>query len=153
MSPQVIRELCSPPNLSGSATSQDSYQSYDQVVKYVELLAHKKPDLHILEIGADSGNTRAIPETMARKGNNHWHCHCTNRAADALNVVDDSLSLRKDSIVVKQLDIEGDPQSQTFQIGYYDLIVASDVWHTTSRSNGPIRDMRKLLKSSGKLLL
>lgn len=31
----------------------------------------KKPDLHIIEIGADSEDARAISETIARKGDNH----------------------------------------------------------------------------------
>lgn len=154
MSPQIIRELCSPPSLSGSTTSQASHPSYDQLVKYVELLAHKKPDLHILEIGANSGDAaRAISETMARKCNKDWQYHCTSKAADALRLVEESQSSWRDSIVFKQLIIEEDPQSQAFQFGYYDLIVASDDWHATSRSDDPIQNMRKLLRSGGKLLL
>ena len=70
-----------------------------------------------------------------------------------LKLVEDSLSLWRDPIIIKQLNIEEDHQSQAFQTGYYDLIVASDVWHATSRSDGPIRNMRKLSRSGGKLSL
>ena len=148
MSPQVIRELCSPPNLSGSATSQDSYQSYDQVVKYEELLAHKKSDLHTLEIGAGFGEaTLAVLEALTKNGRKDWQYCCTSRGADALTMVKDSPSSWKDLITFKELDIEGDPQSQGFQAGYDDLIVTADIL------DNAIRNMRKLLRPGGRLLL
>ena len=81
----------------------------------------KKPDLHIIEIDADSENARGIPETIARKGNTTSNIS-TYRALDVLKLVEDSLSLWRDSIVIKQLNIEEDHQSQEFQIGYYDLV-------------------------------
>ena len=123
-------------------------------MKCVELLAHKKPDLHILEIAASSGDvTRAISETLPRKSHGHWRYHCTHKAADALKMVEDSLSLRNDLITFKKLDIGEDPQKQGFQVGYYDFIVATDILHTELRPDDAIRNMRKLLRSGGRLLL
>ena len=154
MSPQVIRELCLLPDSSISAMGQDSHQYHDVIVKYVELLAHKKPDLHVLEAGAVSGHsTRAIAQRLARNGRNDWQYHCTGKAVDEFSMAEDSQSSWKDSIAFKELDIEKDVQSQGFQIGYYDLILADEILYETPRLDGVLHSLRKLLRSGGKLLL
>ena len=88
-------------------------------MKYVELLAHKKPGLHILEARAGSGDaTRANPLTLARNGRNDWPYYRTGRAGDALSVAEDSQSSWKCLINFKKLDIKAHVRSQGFQIGY-----------------------------------
>ena len=154
MSPKELRELCTRTNPLGSTTSQGLPQCYDEITKYVDLLAHKKPDLRILEIGASFREaTRAIAETLAQHGRKDWQYHCTNKAADAIKTMEDALSSWKGLIIFKKLDIEEDPQNQEFQTEHYDLIVATDTLQASSHLGDSIRNMRRLLRSGGRLLL
>lgn len=51
------------------------------------------------------------------------------------------------------LDIEQDPEEQGFDTDAYDLVIASDVIHATSRLSNSLENVRKLLASEGQLLL
>ncbi|MFB6258519.1 MAG: acyltransferase domain-containing protein, partial [Flavobacteriales bacterium] len=51
------------------------------------------------------------------------------------------------------LDIEQDPEEQGFDSNAYDLVIASDVIHATSRLSTSLDNVRKLLASQGQLLL
>ena len=53
----------------------------------------------------------------------------------------------------KALDIEKDPAMQGFEAGTYDMIVASNVLHTTSNLSVTVANAQKLLKPGGKLAL
>ena len=154
MSPQELRELFTPFTSLGLTKNQRSRQCYDEITKYVELLAHKKPDLRILEIGTSSEEAiTTIAQTLAKNGRKDWQYHCTSKAVDGLRVVENSLSPWEDLITSKKLDIEEDPHKQGFEVGYYDLIVASDALNSLSRLDEPIGNMRKLLKPGARLLL
>lgn len=52
----------------------------------------------------------------------------------------------------RKLDIENDPQEQSFELGSYDF-VACLVLHATKRIEDTIRNVRSLLKPGGRLIM
>lgn len=56
-------------------------------------------------------------------------------------------------MVYSTLDITMDPEQQGFTLASFDLIVVANVIHATPSLSVTLQNVRKLLKSDGKLLL
>ncbi|KAJ5156821.1 polyketide synthase [Penicillium capsulatum] len=56
-------------------------------------------------------------------------------------------------IKYKRLDISKDPAAQDFDLGQYDVVVASNCLHATSDMGDTMRHVKSLLKPHGKLLM
>ncbi|KAM3552944.1 hypothetical protein MY1884_006931 [Beauveria asiatica] len=106
-----------------------------QMSWYVDLMAHKSPNMRILEIGSGTaGATLPILEKLGgAKG--------TAPRFSSYTVTDINMTYFEKSadklapwlpfINFARLDIEGNPAEQGFEQGTYDLIVASNVVHAT----------------------
>lgn len=53
----------------------------------------------------------------------------------------------------QKLDVEADPSEQGFEPGSYDVVVAGNVLHATSDMHRTLRNVKKLLKPGGKLMM
>lgn len=138
-------------------TRDNIKRCHKQLAEYVKLLRFKTPNLRILEIGAATaggsmpvlealysnkgvaGETRSELYTLA--------CAPTTFFQDAEKEWDKS----QESLEWKRLDMEISPEEQGFELGSYDLVIAANVLHATREINVALRNMRSLLKSSGKL--
>lgn len=122
------------------------------------LLAKKNPRAKILEIGGGTGGvTRYVLEGI---GSDHSG---TGPLAASYDFTDISVGFFEDAreqfkdwkslVRYKKLDIEQDPQSQGFEEGSYDLVIACQVLHATKNMEHTMANVRKLMKPDGKLVL
>ena len=130
-----------------------------QVAEYVRMLSQKHPAMKVLEIGAGTGSaTIPILEAFSSQGG-----HSSRPLLDRYTYTDistvffekakDTLSPWLDSVDFQKLDIEKSINEQGFSEGSFDLIIASLVLHATSNMSTTMTNVRKLLKTDGKLCL
>ena len=120
-------------------------------------LSHQMPHMRIVEVGAGTGGT-TLPILKALSDPKHGvprFCQYTftDISAGFFERAKEHLSYLGDLVEYKNLNIEDDPASQGFLAGSYDLVIASNVLHATTRLNETMQNVRKLLKAGGKLLL
>lgn len=123
---------------------QDYYHSsafsvnYKKIATYVDLLAHKHPDLSILEIGAGTGAATAhIIDTLVSSCDDNSGDESTIPRFSQYTYTDISPAFLEeakkrfesysDRMAYRVLDIEKDPLQQDFQPQKYDLVVCSMV--------------------------
>ena len=133
---------------------------YEKLNVYVDALAHKNPDLKILEIGAGTGGaTLPVIQNLMRHGDNESgtprfsHFDFTDISSGFFEKAKELFNFAAERMAFRVLDIETDPVTQGFETGKYDLIVASNVLHATKNLQVTLSNTRKLLKTGGKLLL
>ena len=127
---------------------------YPQLVRAIDLLAHKRPSMKILEIGAGTGGaTRLVMNTLeGRSQFKRYKNYCfTDITPSFFAKAQDEFS-ECIGIDYKTLDIEKNPQEQGFETNY-DMILASQVLHATSTIAETVRNARSLLKIGGKMVL
>jgi acyl transferase domain-containing protein/2-polyprenyl-3-methyl-5-hydroxy-6-metoxy-1,4-benzoquinol methylase len=129
--------------------------SYEHMVKYIEILAYKKPHMDILEIGAGTGGaTLPLIQALDRpEGLLLNRYHYTDISSGFFEQARAKFREWESFIDFKTLDITKDPCQQGFEENKYDVIVASNVLHATRSMAETILHVRKLLKPGGRLLL
>jgi acyl transferase domain-containing protein/NADPH:quinone reductase-like Zn-dependent oxidoreductase/SAM-dependent methyltransferase len=134
---------------------QPIQQCHERMAEYIKLLSFKDSFLSILEIGAGTGSaTLPILEALSHEqGLLLQNYDFTDISPAFFEKVKPKLESYGDCIKYKTLDIEIDPVKQGFEPGSYDLIVASNVLHATSRIDNTLSNVRKLLKPGGRLIL
>ncbi|KAF5025548.1 hypothetical protein F66182_2356 [Fusarium sp. NRRL 66182] len=151
--------------LSGSKAALDVLASGDVLDKLNEFIAAydnsafirsiglSKPNLRVLELGGGHGvATQAILGQLTR----------SNAPLYSLYVFSDTSAGRVGAAKERfkgipnmeftALDINKDFESQGFQEGDFDLIIASGVLHRATKINDSLVNLRKLLRPSGRLL-
>ena len=127
---------------------------YPQLLRAIDLLAHKQPSMKILEIGAGTGGaTRLVLDTLeGRSQFKRYKDYCfTDITPSFFAKAQDEFSEHV-GIEYKTLDIEKDPQAQGFGADY-DMIIASQVLHATTTIAETVQHARSLLKAGGKMVL
>ncbi|KAK7221935.1 hypothetical protein V2G26_009938 [Clonostachys chloroleuca] len=127
----------------------------------LDLASHQNPALRVIEVGAGTGGVtrhlfKAWGEREKRTGAPSFaHYTYTDISPmffeKASNLWSDLVS--QDRISFKTFDLGVPIQDQGFEAGTYDLLVAGSVMHATPDLEFTIRNVRKLLKPGGKLLL
>jgi len=143
--------------------------SYSKIASYVDLLAHKQPDLKILEIGAGAGvATEWVIYTLAGSNQIADGDHCprfnqytyTDIDTTFFEEAEGRFEKYSDRMTYAVLDIQKDFQDQGFECGQYDLVLctnvgsrcdtypSSDIWQVLYAivSSTTLRNTRKLLK-------
>lgn len=135
-------------------------RSYKQMAEIVKLYSVKSPGAKVLEIGGRTGSTTSVIfEASSVHGSSAGTLlgayTFTDVSSDFFDAVRQNLAVWDGLIDFQKLDIERDPvgQSNKFAAGSFDLIVASMVLHETKNIEQALKNVRKLLKPSGKLLL
>ncbi|KFY43786.1 hypothetical protein V495_03781 [Pseudogymnoascus sp. VKM F-4514 (FW-929)] len=140
-------------------TSENTDRCHDQLAKYVKLLQFKNPNLRILEIGAGTASTsiRILESLYSNKGVSGKarleSYTFTDISTAFFENAETKLDKFQDSLKFKRLDIETSPEEQGFELGSYDLIIATNVLHATREINKTLRNVRGLLKPNGQLAL
>ena len=128
--------------------------AYPQMLSIIDLIAHQNPRMNIIEVGGGTGGaTRHIikalrGDTPFKKYHNYTF---TDVSSGFLSAVESEFLAHK-NMIYKTLDLEVDPEEQGFE-PTYDLVIASQVLHTTSSIQTAVQNARRLLKPGGKLVL
>ncbi|KAF4537771.1 Reducing type I polyketide synthase [Lasiodiplodia theobromae] len=133
-------------------------RSFAQVERLSELLGHQNPAAKILEIGAGTGScTRAVLAGLGRAHTagspNFARYDFTDVSPGFFDAAREKFADSVDRMTFRRLDIELDPDSQSFECGTYDVVVACEVLHATKTMDATMANVRKLLKPGGTLLL
>lgn len=120
----------------------------------LDLVSFKNPSMRILEVGAGTGGqTMHLLETMSRDGVCKWEKYdYTDLSPGFFSNAREKFS-HYGNMDFRVCDISKDPIAQKFEAASYDLVVASHVLHATDSLRDTLRNVRKLLKPDGKLLL
>ncbi|KAI9647506.1 hypothetical protein NHQ30_003891 [Ciborinia camelliae] len=130
------------------------------LARIVELIAYKRPGLKVLEIGAGTGSTteHILRSAIIRGADNY-----TTSAISEYDFTDISPSFfetarqkfenKEPRFKFLLLDASIDPEEQGYEVGRYDLVIAANVLHATEKLDITVRNVRKLLKKNGKLVL
>jgi acyl transferase domain-containing protein/acyl carrier protein/thioesterase domain-containing protein/nucleoside-diphosphate-sugar epimerase len=109
--------------------------------------------LRILEVGAGTGGTTAGVLEALRDSANPGEYHYTDVSPGFVQQGRNSFAAPYPFVRFQVLDIQRDPAEQGFEPGSFDVVLASNVLHATSRIEETLRHVRKLLKPGGTLIL
>lgn len=135
---------------------------YDLVVEFWDfngflgLLSHNKPNLRVLEIGAGTGATTALvlDGLVSASGERMFYSYTYTDISAGFFVQAKERFKNIQSMEYSVLDISQDPAEQGFELGSYDLIIATNVrgpWSATtiSDANIPLQGSPCYAKSRG----
>ena len=133
---------------------------YDHMARFTDMLGHKSPGMDILEIGAGTGGA-TVPLLRALTAQSPGQestprlrrYHFTDISSGFFEKAEELLEPWSGLVNFQKLNIEMDPQTQGFSNGSYDMVVASQVLHATSRMDETMQNVRNLLRPGGRLLL
>lgn len=120
------------------------------VAELMEDLTFKFPRLDILEVGAGTGGT--TNSVLNKIGNAYNRYTYTDVSAGFFDIAKNRFSHAR-RLDYKVLDIERDPTEQGFLQGSQDVILASNVLHATRTLKETMKNVRKLLKPGGYLMM
>ncbi|KAF2260802.1 ketoacyl-synt-domain-containing protein [Lojkania enalia] len=125
---------------------------YDILRQYVKHLGFKKSKLRVLEIGAGTGGaTLPFLQTMKEAG---FSLEVYDFTDISTGFFDRAASMLSEySVNYRKLDIEKDPVHQGFELLSYDVVLASNCLHVTSRIKTTLQNARSLLKPDGRLVI
>lgn len=143
------------------------YRYYNNVLKFdrstyqmsqlVKLLAHQNPRAKILEIGAGTGGgTQAVLDALGREdreGAQFDQYDFTDVSAGFFEAARKRFDPWQRLMNFRKLDIETDPCKQGFEEGSYDIVIACQVLHATKSMQNTMKNVRRLLKPGGRLVL
>ena len=131
-----------------------------QLSKLVDLLAHKNPEISVLEVGAGAGDTtQCILDSLCLHGNQeggtprYSRYDFTDSSRTSLEKAQEKLQQYNSRVKYRLLDIENDVLSQGFVAGTYDLVIAAYSLCAAKDMDKALSNIRSLLKPNGKLVL
>ncbi|KGO55930.1 Acyl transferase/acyl hydrolase/lysophospholipase [Penicillium expansum] len=142
--------------LLSDGTMNSLYASMDQCdeSKFFEHLAHSKPNLRVLEIGAGLGGSTANALRLLTSGGRTLYSSYTfTDISSGFFVAAKDRFSSYPNIEYATLDISKDCSEQGFDGRTYDLILATNVIHATPSLSVSLRNVCKLLTPNGRLLL
>lgn len=127
----------------------------------VDILAHKNPSMRVLEVGAGTGSCtsialdvlnaydRGMPGHYAKR----YHDYTFTDISPAFFEKAEELFSVYPPMIYKTFDLSVDAAAQGFDLGQYDLILASNVMHAPRNTDQLLRNCSRLLKPGGKLVM
>lgn len=123
---------------------------------FIKSLAHARPSLCVLELGAGTGQmtSTVMKDLVVPNGGALYHKY-TYTDSTSVSFADAKKQFQQyDNMEYRVLDIGRDPAEQGFKDeDKYDLIVATNVVHATPHLSTSLANARKLLAPGGRLLL
>ncbi|KAI0019241.1 hypothetical protein F4780DRAFT_747619 [Xylariomycetidae sp. FL0641] len=132
------------------AMELDYYNS--TVARTVQQIVNRLPKSHIIEVGAGTG---ACTQAILREIGPRFASYTYTDIAPALFDPERFAWARAyaSRIEFQTLDITQDPGSQSFRPHSYDVVVASQVLHATPSLEKTLRNVRRLLRPGGYLVV
>ncbi|KAI1463640.1 putative hybrid NRPS/PKS enzyme [Daldinia caldariorum] len=125
------------------------YTAY--LASMARLVTHRNPHMNVLEIGAGTGG--ATKSFLKELGNSFSTYTFTDISSGFFAKAEQVFASYSAKMKFKVLDIEKDIEEQGFADGSFDLIIASLVLHATRNMTDTLKNVRRLLKPGGYLLL
>lgn len=146
-------ELLLPNN--GLASIYTFYQDMADFGSFFKLLGHSQPTLRILEVGAGTGGTtswvlKALQSTEGVRLFSRYDY--TDISVGFFPSAKEKFS-QYTGLEYSVLDISKDVAEQGFEIGTYDVVIASNVLHATPSLHDTLSNVRKLLAPGGRLFM
>ncbi|KAL8974897.1 MAG: hypothetical protein Q9197_000866 [Variospora fuerteventurae] len=114
-------------------------------------ISHRYPHMSVLEVGAGTGGATKV---ILRGLDDAFGSYCyTDISTGFFNVAQETFFAHEAKMTFKALDIEKDIGEQGFEEQSYDLLIANLVVHATRKLEDTLRNLRRLLKPGGYLLL
>ena len=132
------------------------FMDFSYCQDFFRCLAHARPTMRILEIGAGTGGaTRTVLNNLfSAAGERMYDSYTfTDLSAGFFSTAKESLQGTYPGIKYQVLDISEDPAAQGFEEGEYDLIIAANVLHATPSLQKTLSNVKKLLKPDGYIFL
>ncbi|PWY90361.1 hypothetical protein BO94DRAFT_574133 [Aspergillus sclerotioniger CBS 115572] len=132
------------------------------VAGYLHCLAHAQTGIKVLEVGAGTGSATkvildSLKPTERQDGGGLVSSVSTYHFTDISAAFFEKARARfhdwADILRPKVLNIELDPADQGFEMGSYDLVIATHVLHATADLNTSLNHIRGLLKEGGDLIV
>ena len=127
--------------------------------RYLQTLAQKNPTMKILEIGAGTGGSTAhilkalsTDTGLSEDGALYMSYDYTDISPAFFERAKERFA-KFPRLRFQTLDIQKEPAEQEFDLNSYDLIVAANVLHATSDMRKTMKNVHKLLKPDGRLML
>ncbi|KAF3763037.1 hypothetical protein M406DRAFT_20609, partial [Cryphonectria parasitica EP155] len=121
------------------------------LARLVKQVVHRYPHLNVLEVGAGTGGaTKAVFQEIGRTFSTYTFTDISSGFFESAKQV---FAPFVDKMTFKVLDIGKDARQQGFSEHSYDLIVASAVLHATPNLQDTLRNVRRLLKPGGFLVV
>ncbi|XDG09180.1 hypothetical protein ABKA04_008795 [Annulohypoxylon sp. FPYF3050] len=122
------------------------------VSNFIQSLGHSKPNLQILEVGTGSGSLAAnILKNLTRADG---HVLCSNYTYTSTGFISGKDQEKPfPNMEYATLDISKDLVEQEFEGRQYDLVIASNAIHITKNVQDSLKNIKKLLRPDGRLLL
>ncbi|KAF7554946.1 hypothetical protein G7Z17_g2570 [Cylindrodendrum hubeiense] len=123
--------------------------------RFIGLLAHTRPNLRILEVGAGTGGTtETILKSLANAGGMPaFSTYTFTDVSAGFFPAARNRFAHSSNMEFKVFDITKDPGEQGFKDDSYDLIIASNVLHATPSLRQTLGNLQPLLKSDGMLVM
>ncbi|KAF2228301.1 hypothetical protein BDZ85DRAFT_210823 [Elsinoe ampelina] len=167
---RIIRRVAEalPRAIAGETTMIESLFSTDIVTEYyrsaagmdvgvqwsagfVQQISHRFPNLHVLEVGAGTGGT--THEILKKRSCDIASYTFTDVSRGFLEEARGVYSGLPTKMQYRLLDISKDPSMQGFDLASFDTVIATDVVHATPSILQSLRNIRKLIKPGGYLVL
>ncbi|KAL8848143.1 MAG: hypothetical protein Q9221_006829 [Calogaya cf. arnoldii] len=114
-------------------------------------ISHRYPHMSVLEVGAGTGGATKV---ILQELDNAFGSYCyTDISTGFFNEAKETFRAHEAKMTFKALDIEKDIVEQGFEEQSYDLLIANLVVHATKNLEHTMRNLRRLLKPGGYLLL
>ncbi|MDX8047242.1 SDR family NAD(P)-dependent oxidoreductase [Gracilibacillus sp. S3-1-1] len=109
--------------------------------------------IKILEVGAGTGGTSATVFEGIHEFADQVEYIYTDISLGFINYGRSRYGVQNQFVKFSTLDIEKDIQSQGFDFGGYDVVIAANVLHATKHVQGTLNNIKKLLKTNGWIIL
>ncbi|KAF7879371.1 hypothetical protein EAF04_000567 [Stromatinia cepivora] len=130
-------------------------QCHHYLSSYVKKLAFKNPNMKVLEVGAGTASaTLPLFEKITQDGKLPLRQYdFTDISPWFFENARALLQRWQSHLCFKTFDCSKDPMEQKFEAGTYDLIIAYNAIHASRSIDESITNVRKLLKTGGRLIL
>ncbi|KAI0890579.1 uncharacterized protein GGS22DRAFT_194555 [Annulohypoxylon maeteangense] len=121
------------------------------LARTVKQIAHRYPRMDIMEIGAGTG---ACTQAIFREVGSLFSSYTfTDISTGLFTLTQTWPSTYLNKMILKPFDVTQDPCAQGFAEHSFDLVVASNVLHATPCLEQTLRNVRRLLKPGGSLIM
>ncbi|KAI1425159.1 putative polyketide synthase [Xylaria sp. FL1777] len=136
-----------------------NYRCAAQISSYVDLFAHQRAGMNILEVGGGTGaGTRNIIRALGAHSGSESFLRCnrydfTDVSVAFLDKARDEFKAYESQMTFGTLDIERDFSEQGYREAEYDIVLAVSVLHITANLKQTLRNLRRTMKPGGKLVM